>query len=261
MFAIESGSRAWNIQSKDSDYDVRGFYVEDGIKDYLHLGSGSSDLIEFEKELTPARLTMFYQGGPRTKSLVGTDIDIRLWDVKKYLFLASKGNAQPREWRDSPIRYVMSKRGRRIVKKLPLLWNPNSYTHHYISLAKNNYNRYIEGEGDSVEAKKYIYITRAICQARRIWKKEGQYVFTSFDLEKISENIQDPVARDQFINILEAKVNGKELEGVKRERFSELEDWIVDNIENGRDVCDQMPTGRDDKFEKATELFHKTLQI
>jgi predicted nucleotidyltransferase len=36
LFAIENGSRAWRMESKDSDYDVRFVFVRP-VKDYIQI--------------------------------------------------------------------------------------------------------------------------------------------------------------------------------------------------------------------------------
>ena len=65
LLAVESGSRAWGFESKDSDYDVRFIYVHK--KDwYLSLIEGR-DVIE---ELDPDGV-----------------LDLAGWDLKKALLL------------------------------------------------------------------------------------------------------------------------------------------------------------------------------
>ena len=69
LLAVESGSRAWGFESKDSDYDVRFIYVH--RKDwYLSLIEGR-DVIE---ELDPDGV-----------------LDLAGWDLKKALLLMGKG--------------------------------------------------------------------------------------------------------------------------------------------------------------------------
>lgn len=46
IMAIESGSRAWGIASRDSDYDVRFVYVR-RLEDYLCLEK-TKDIIEWQ---------------------------------------------------------------------------------------------------------------------------------------------------------------------------------------------------------------------
>ena len=38
LFAIENGSRAWRMSSKDSDYDVRFVYIRP-VKEYLQIST------------------------------------------------------------------------------------------------------------------------------------------------------------------------------------------------------------------------------
>ena len=69
LLTVESGSRAWGFESKDSDYDVRFIYVH--RKDwYLSLIEGR-DVIE---ELDPDGV-----------------LDLAGWDLRKSLLLMGKG--------------------------------------------------------------------------------------------------------------------------------------------------------------------------
>ena len=85
LYAIESGSRAWDFASKDSNYDVCFIYARK-TEDYLKLEK-TRDVIEYE-------LNDIY--------------DINGWDVKKFLPLLQDSNPVIFEWAQSPIVYKTS---------------------------------------------------------------------------------------------------------------------------------------------------------
>lgn len=112
LWAIESGSRAWGFESKDSDYDVRCIHI--GRKrDYLGL--------------FPA---------PKQINFLKDNLDIESWDIKKFTELTIKSNPQIAEWLRSPIIYLDSP----IRKKLKELFDKGCslefLRQHYLRMAK-----------------------------------------------------------------------------------------------------------------------------
>lgn len=67
LHAVESGSRAWGVESPDSDYDVRFVYIRQK-EDYLSLQE-RRDVIEWQLDEV---------------------LDINGWDLKKRLFSSIK---------------------------------------------------------------------------------------------------------------------------------------------------------------------------
>ena len=60
LFLIESGSRAWGWESKDSDFDIRGVFIQDYLK--------VTDIkTQIDRKID--------------------DKDITLWDLRKFLQL------------------------------------------------------------------------------------------------------------------------------------------------------------------------------
>jgi len=85
LFAVESGSRAWGMHSKNSDYDVRFVYVRptDG---YLLLHGAGRDVIE--------------------RTYEEHDLDMVGFDIYKFLRLLESSNPSCIEWLNSPIKYI-----------------------------------------------------------------------------------------------------------------------------------------------------------
>ncbi|MFH1607929.1 MAG: nucleotidyltransferase domain-containing protein [archaeon] len=135
LFLIESGSRAWRWESEDSDYDVRGVYVQDYLK------------VEDPKEQI---------------ELIEGELDIVLWGFKKFLRLMKKSNPSVWEWLSSDIIYIDSE----IRKNLKFLFKENfneySLKQHYISMARQNFEKYINNSKDKANLKKYVYVLRSV---------------------------------------------------------------------------------------------------
>jgi len=138
LHAIESGSRGWGFESKDSDFDVRFIYVHP-IEWYLNVFEGD-DIIEIP---------------------VDKVLDINGWDLRKAMGLMYKSNAPLLEWLSSPIIY---KQNEEFIKDLRDIaekyFSPVSVTYHYINIAKKSFGRLLDM--DNVKLKKLFYIIRPI---------------------------------------------------------------------------------------------------
>src|SRR5437870_651522 len=113
LYAVESGSRAWGFESKDSDWDVRYIYIQKP-EWYLSI----DDKKDNREEILP------------------NQIDLAGWDLRKALKLFRKSNPPMLEWLRSPIIYLEEFS---IAAKLRMLtadyFNPKSCLYHYLSMA------------------------------------------------------------------------------------------------------------------------------
>lgn len=83
LYAVESGSRGWGFESKDSDYDVRFIYAHP-LDWYLSI-ENKRDVIEYP---------------------ISNSLDISGWDIKKALKIFKSANPPLYEWLTSPIVYL-----------------------------------------------------------------------------------------------------------------------------------------------------------
>lgn len=129
IFACEAGSRAWNLDSIDSDYDIRFVYVRNNPRSYLSL--------------------------KKLKDVIDGFSDDRLydwqgWDITKSLDLLYKTNPSIIEWIYSPIVYLkdVSRGGVDLAGSARALLEKQNKTqplfYHYQSMAKSNYKQHIE---------------------------------------------------------------------------------------------------------------------
>ncbi len=156
LYACESGSRAWDFASTDSDYDVRFIYVRD-VSRYLHL-SRPRDVIE----------------RPLTDNL-----DVNGWDVFKACELLRKSNPPLLEWFGSPIVYGEHGDFARTCRVLAdEHFCARACCEHYLSLAKSTNALHVADQA-RIKRKKYLYVLRPLIGIRWI-VKYGAFPPTSF---------------------------------------------------------------------------------
>jgi len=143
LYACESGSRAWGIESPNSDYDIRFIYVHE-LSEYLSI-IDRKDTIELMTE---------------------DDMDLVGWDIKKMLRLMLRSNASPLEWIRSPHVYRKDASFYEDWLKLaPQYIIPKVLIHHYLGLTKQSLKRGISEDDQSIGIKTYFYVLRPLLSA------------------------------------------------------------------------------------------------
>lgn len=143
LYAVESGSRAWGVESPDSDYDVRFIYVR-GQNDYLRIRE-KRDVIEWQLDEV---------------------LDINGWDLKKTLLQFQRGNATLFEWANSPVVYKTTEMWKEIYDVGRQYFSEKAALYHYYGTAKSTFVQYLQE--DNVRYKKYIYALRPLLACRFI---------------------------------------------------------------------------------------------
>ena len=147
IFAVESGSRLWRIDSKNSDYDVRFVFVRP-IDDYLRINK-LKDVIEYN----------------------GENIDVVGFDLYKYGKLLMASNPTVIEWLLSDIVYY-GKQPKELLTFIHKNFNPAAIFYHYVSKCKQNYLKYIKSK-NKITYKKYLYAMRGLLNALWVKKLKG----------------------------------------------------------------------------------------
>lgn len=198
LFACESGSRAWDFASADSDYDVRFIFVH--RRDwYLSVDEGR-DVIE--------------------RAIVD-DYDLSGWDVRKALRLFRKSNPPLFEWLGSPIVYrELTPLASRLRALAAERHSPIACAHHYLHMARGNYRDYLKG--DEVRTKKYLYVLRPLLAIR--WIEAGLgLVPMRFD-DVVSRLVAPGPLRAAIDDLVAAKRAGSELD--RGPRIVPLQEFI-----------------------------------
>lgn len=207
LFIVENGSRAWGLDSKDSDYDIRLVYAHEQ-DDYLSLSEPKDTFhLTVDAEFNKAE---------------GDDIlyDIVGFDIKKFLKLLAKSNPTAVEWCNSPIvyfddKFLKSKDLRRLAD------NPSNAAlfYHYSALCRNVYKKYIESD-NNVTSKRYLYALRGLVNAT-IARKISM---STVPITKIPMSFVDAVnmtgfdddIKDEMRKLIKIKREGKEKEIIDR---------------------------------------------
>lgn len=230
LFAIESGSRVWRMESSDSDYDVRLVYVRP-MKEYLKI-SQHRDVIElgFDKDFKPHKIE-------------GSLIDINGFDIFKYLKLIKSSNPSCIEWLMSDILYY-GKQSKKLIEEVKKNFNPINLYFHYKSLCKNNYNKYIK-KNNNVTYKKYLCCFRGLVNARWVLNYNSIPPIIFIDAIKKMKSI----IPDNIIEKLNYAIESKSV-GIEKGKISNIK-IFDDFIEKFLNDEPKMPTEINNISEKV----------
>jgi len=213
LFAIENGSRAWNMASKNSDYDVR-FVFKRNVESYISLSE--------QKDVIEEYLDEEYRSCNAKDAL----IDMVGFDINKYLGLLLKSNPTAIEWLMSDIVYYGSN-NLPIKEYVEKNFNPQTLIYHYISICKKHYNRYLK-ENKKVTYKMYLYMLRGVLNALYVYKKD---LIPPLDFTKTIEILKDDIPADVYEKvkeIIKIKSSGLEKDAIERIKILDafLEEYV-----------------------------------
>jgi predicted nucleotidyltransferase len=165
IFSVESGSRVWGMESKDSDYDIRGVYID-------------LDPIKRNK-------TFLYQ---KTQCIDGFTedriYDWVFWDIGTFLKFVKNNNPTAIDWIMSTTCYRGKKEQEKIRDYFMSYCNLNYYLFHHYGLLKSMYEKYVNPYR---KTKKYIDKNATLNKIDRI--KHNLDLMKVSNTEKVSSFI------------------------------------------------------------------------
>lgn len=230
LHAVESGSRAWGVESPDSDYDVRFVYVRPK-EAYLRLEE-TRDVIEWELDDV---------------------MDINGWDLKKALIQFHKGNATLFEWANSPVVYKTTDLWQEIFETAKLYFSEKTALHHYRGTAIATWQQFLQG--DTVRYKKYIYALRPLLACRYI---EENHQIPPVRFAELMKQTLQPQLRSEIEEMLRIKAESGEKEG--NPRMPVIHAYIASELQRLSSALNWMEKDTREDWTALDALFLKILE-
>ncbi|MDP2667173.1 MAG: nucleotidyltransferase domain-containing protein, partial [Nitrosopumilaceae archaeon] len=179
IFAVENGSRAWQMESADSDFDVRFVFVRP-LKSYIQIHTPSEVLHgAFDKNFKPHPIQDSF-------------IDFAGFDIFKFVKMVASSNPTTIEWLTTNIIYYGTQ-PEKLILFVKNHFHPPSLYHHYKSMCKQNYVKYLKS-GNLVTYKKYLYAYRGLVNAKWIVHKNSPPPIAFPDaLQSMNEHIPESI--------------------------------------------------------------------
>ena len=226
IHCVESGSRAWGFDSPDSDYDVRFVYVRP--RDFYLRLDKTRDVIEWQLDDT---------------------LDINGWDIEKTLGLLHKSNPTVFEWNASPIVYKTTDDWQKLSSVINSYFSSKSAMYHYLSIAKNNFKKYLGT--DTVQLKKYFYMLRPVLACRWIFERGTP---PPIEFSVLMENsLREPEVREDVINLLELKIGAPEIATGKP--FERINAFLEKEILKTDDILLSLPAVKGKPWDELNLIF------
>lgn len=231
LYAVESGSRGWGFESKDSDYDVRFIYIHKP-EWYMSIKE-KRDVIELP---------------------INDLLDINGWDLRKTLVLFKKSNPTLLEWLSSPIIYGEKTN---LVNELKELlkdyFSSKSCIYHYLHMAEGNYREYLKGE--EIRVKKYFYVLRPIMACMWTEKYGTQPPMLFEDL--MNHLHLDKELVNEIEKLLVIKRRGNEID--KQKKINIINYFLEDKICYYKEYVKTLNIQVSDDIDALDNLFRSTL--
>lgn len=184
LLAVESGSRAWGFESKDSDWDVRFIYVH--RPEWYFKVDKQPDVIE---------------------RMYNNEVDMVGWELRKALLLLKKSNTSMLEWLNSPKIYMIdadfAERIRQIESKY---FNPTRAMYHYNHIYNKHNERYLQREDCNI--KRFLYYLRGVLACR--WIEQRKTLPPVAFEELVDAMVEDASIREAIRSLIEIKKSGTE---------------------------------------------------
>lgn len=229
LYAVESGSRAWGVESPDSDYDVRFVYVR-RREDYLKLEE-QKDVIEWQLDEV---------------------LDINGWDLKKTLVQFHKGNATLFEWADSPIVYKTTEEWEAVYESAKPYFSVKAALYHYYGTANSTFKQYLQE--DEVKYKKYVYALRPLLACKYIEERHEIPPVKFGDLLK--QSLPERL-REEIKEMLMIKAESDE-KGLKP-KMPVIQEYIEKEIDRYGQLSKAMADDRNPDWTALDQVFLKII--
>ena len=184
LLAVESGSRAWGFESKDSDWDVRFIYVH--RPEWYFKVNEQPDVIE---------------------RMYNDEVDMVGWELRKALSLLKKSNTSMLEWLNSPKIYMIdadfAERIRQIESKY---FNPTRAMYHYNHIYNKHNERYLQREDCNM--KRFLYYLRGVLACQ--WIEQRKTLPPVAFGELVDAMVEDASIREAIRSLIEIKKSGTE---------------------------------------------------
>lgn len=258
IFAVDNGSNAYGIASKNSDIDLRFLYVET-IENYLRLGR-EKDVIEIiDKE---------------------NNIEYKGFSLDKFLKLLSKSNPSILEELNSPISYLEKNKFERIVNEIKELsiefFSMKRCLFHYTGNAINDLKKLeetiIKLELDNKKSfvklivKKVLSIFRSLLVCEYIINEKKYPITSNFTFLMDNSSTIKKVKIDETITVYELLKElislKKECVGyfaIEKEKFENFLEFINNSIDEYRDIANELKDKAID-FKKINDYYIKVLK-
>lgn len=231
LYAVESGSRGWGFESKDSDYDVRFIYIHKP-EWYMSIKE-KRDVIELP---------------------INDLLDINGWDLRKTLVLFKKSNPTLLEWLSSPIIYgERTNLVNELKKLLKDYFSSKSCIYHYLHMAEGNYREYLKGE--EIRVKKYFYVLRPIMACMWTEKYGTQPPMLFEDL--MNHLHLDEELVNEIEKLLVIKRRGNEID--KQKKINIINYFLEDKICYYKEYVKTLNIQVSDDIDALDNLFRSTL--
>ena len=258
IFAVDNGSNAYGIASKNSDIDLRFLYVET-IENYLRLGR-EKDVIEIiDKE---------------------NNIEYKGFSLDKFLKLLSKSNPSILEELNSPISYLEKNKFERIVNEIKELsiefFSMKRCLFHYTGNAINDLKKVketiIKLELDNKKSfvklmvKKVLSVFRSLLVCEYIINEKKYPITSNFTFLMNNSSTIKKVKIDETITVYELLKElislKKECVGyfaIEKEKFENFLEFINNSIDEYRDIANELKDKAID-FKKINDYYIKVLK-